>query len=271
MDVNELFELINTPFVQRALVGGILLGILGGLIGSFVILRRLALFGNSIGHSLLLGAVLAAMLGASPTWFLMVFAVVYGLIIIYFSDRTNLGSDTIFNIGISASVALGTIGFTFLPGYRSDLLNLLFGDILTITNTDLVLLTILLLITVVGLGLTLPQQILITLNPDLAKVQGINVKRDRYIFIVLLAVTIGLMIRAVGIILINSFLVIPAATSKLVTNQFVPFLGIAAAIGAFSALLGMVISSGFKLPAGPCMVVVQMVCFFVATLGFKRR
>jgi zinc transport system permease protein len=201
----------------------------------------------------------------------MLFAVVYGLIIIYFSDRTNLGSDTILNIGISASVALGTIGFTFLPGYRGDLLTLLFGDILTITNTDLILLAILLLVTLLGLALTLPQQILITLNPELAKVQGINVQRDRYIFIVLLAITIGLTIRAVGIVLINSFLVIPAATSKLVTSQFVPFLGIAAAIGAFSALVGMTISGGFELPAGPCMVVVQLVCFFGVALGLRQR
>ena len=270
MNLPDLLNLFSLPFMQRAILGGILCGILGGILGSFLILRRLSLFGDTVGHSAILGVVLAALLELPSTWGLMGFTVAFGLGVIYLIDQTDLGSDTVLCISLSGSIALGTIGFSYLKGYRGSLLSVLFGDILAISNTDLILLLLILGVTLAWLVVTLPEQILLTVNQDLALVKGVPVGRYRYIFIVLLAITIALAIRAVGILLVNGFLVIPAATAKLVCQQFVPFLTTAAGIGALSGVTGMIISGGFDLPSGPSIVLVQL-CGFLATALWSHQ
>ena len=95
--------------MQRAVMGGVLLGILGGILGSFLILRRLSLFGDTVGHSAMLGVVLAALLELPTTWTLVGFTVAFGLGVIYLIDRTDLGSDTVLCISLSGSIALGSI------------------------------------------------------------------------------------------------------------------------------------------------------------------
>ncbi|NET24215.1 metal ABC transporter permease [Okeania sp. SIO1I7] len=271
MDFSEWINLFSLPFMQRAIIGGILLGILGGIIGGFVILRQLSLFGESLGHTAFLAVVLAVLLQLPLTIALIIFLVCFGLGINYLIEKTNLGGDTILSIVIASSVALGTIGFNFVPGYRGNLLSILFGDILAISNLDLLFLVILLIVTLVWLGLTLQQQILLTLNSDLAQIQGIPVERYKYIFIIILSLAIALTMRAVGILLVNAFLVIPAATAKLICHQFVPFLGVSATIGAISGVLGMIVSGSFNLPSGPSIVLVQLVTFLIVVFSGRGK
>ena len=210
------------------------------------------------------------MLQLPATWTLIGFTVAFGLGVVYLIDRTDLGSDTVLSISLSGSVALGTIGFSYLQGYRGNLLSILFGDILAIGNTDLILLLLLLIITLTWLMITLPEQILLTLNKDLALVKGVPVNSYRYLFIILLSITIALTIRAVGILLVNSFLVIPAASARLVCQQFVSFLATAAAIGALSGVMGMIISGVMDLPSGPSIVLVQLFGFLILTLWSRQ-
>ena len=117
---------------------------------------------------------------------------------------------------------------------------------------------------------TLPDQILLTLNVDLAKVWGIAVQRYQYLFIVVLSLTIALTIRAVGILLVNAFLVISAATAKLVCYQFIPFLVTAAGMGAASGAIGMILSGSLDLPSGPSILLVQL-CGFLGVALLSRK
>lgn len=270
MNLPDVLSLFSLPFMQRAILGGVLFGILGGILGSFLILRRLSLFGDTVGHSAMLGVVLAALLELPSTGTLIGFTVAFGLGVIYLIDKTDLGSDTVLCISLSGSVALGTIGFSYLKGYRGNLLSILFGDILAISNTDLILLLLLLGVTLAWLIISLPEQILLTLNSDLAIVKGVPVRSHRYLFIILLAITIALTIRAVGILLVNGFLVIPAATARLICQQFVPFLATAAGVGALSGVMGMVISGAFDLPSGPSIVLVQLFGFLAVALCCRQ-
>ena len=270
MNLADALSLFSLPFMQRAVLGGVLLGILGGILGSFLILRRLSLFGDTVGHSAMLGVVLAALLELPTTWTLIGFTVAFGLGVIYLIDRTNLGSDTVLCISLSGSIALGTIGFSYLKGYRGNLLSILFGDILAISNTDLILLSLLLAVTLAWIIISLPEQILLTLNSDLAIVKGVPVRSHRYFFIVLLAITIALTIRAVGILLVNGFLVIPAASARLICQQFVPFLVTAAGIGATSGVMGMIISGAIDLPSGPSIILVQLFGFLTVALWCRQ-
>jgi zinc transport system permease protein len=270
MNLPDVLSLFSLPFMQRAILGGVLFGILGGILGSFLILRRLSLFGDTVGHSAMLGVVLAALLELPATGTLIGFTVAFGLGVIYLIDKTDLASDTVLCISLSGSIALGTIGFSYLKGYRGNLLSILFGDILAISNTDLILLLLLLGITLAWLIISLPEQILLTLNSDLAIVKGVPVLSHRYLFIVLLAITIALTIRAVGILLVNGFLVIPAATARLICQQFVPFLATAAGMGALSGVMGMFISGVFDLPSGPSIVLVQLAEFLFVVLWCRQ-
>lgn len=256
--------------MQRALVGGILLGLVGGLLGCFVILRGLSLFGDTLGHAGILGVVISALGQLPPTPTLIVFAIGFGIGVRLLSERTHLGEDTVLGVALAGSVSLGLIGFTFIKGFRGSLSAVLFGDILAIGNLDLALLSLLLVFTGISLYLTLPQQVLISLNLDLARVHKLPVVTYQYGFIILLAVVIALSIRAVGILLVNGFLVIPAATSRLLCHEFIPFLTISASLGMASALVGIGISAWFNLPSGPSMVMVQLGAFLGAVIWQQR-
>lgn len=267
----EWIEILYFPFMQRAILGGILLGLLGGLLGGFVILRKLSMLGNTLSHVALIPVVISALFQLPTTLCLIGFIVLTGVVILYLIDRTNLSSDTILGIIVAGSVALGMIGFTFLQGYRGNLLSILFGDILAISNFDLFLLGLLLIITIVSLSLTLPQQILLTFNFDLAKSQGIAVEAYRYGFIILLSLMIALTIRSVGVLLVNAFLVIPAATAQLICDEFIPFLTVAASLGVMSSIIGMLISGILNLPSGPSIVLVQLTAFIIVILFNRYR
>ena len=270
MNLPDWLSLFSLPFMQRAILGGILFGILGGLLGCFVILRHLSPFGDTVGHGAMLGVVLAAGLQLPSTWGLIGYTVIVGLAVTYLIDRTNLGSDTILSIVLTGSISSAIIGLHFLPGYRGNLLSILFGDILAISNFDLILLLLLTGITLAFLLVTLPEQILLTLNADLAIIQGVPVQSYRYLFILLLSITIGLTVRVVGILLVNGFLVIPAATARLICREFVPFLATSAGIGGLSGVVGMIISGTFDLPSGPSIVLVQLAVFLGTVLLRKQ-
>lgn len=276
--MDNLLTLLQLPFMQRAIGAGILMGLLCGLLGSFVTLRQLSFFSHAVGHAALVGIAIGVLLQVEPIWMLLPFTLLFGVVVLYLIDHTELWSDSVLNIVLSGALAIGVILTSFIPSYRGNLMGVLFGDILAVNWTDLALLGVLLVVSTVILLTTLRQQILLTLNPAVAKVQGIAVEFHRYLFVVLLSLTVALSIKAVGILLVNAFLVIPAATSRLTTQQFTPYLGLATGIGAVSSIAGMLVSGTTNFPSGPSIVLVQFVTFllvFAATklsrrLGMRR-
>ncbi|HBL11702.1 MAG TPA: ABC transporter permease [Cyanobacteria bacterium UBA11162] len=262
----RLIELLEFPFMQRALLGGILLGLLGGLLGSFAILRQLSFFSHTVGHAALLGIVLGVLLNLDPTLTLLPFTVLFGLGVIYLISQTDLWSDTVLNIVFSASLALAIIALSFIQTYQGNLMNLLFGDILAIQGKDLGLSLAVLTLSVVSLGLTLRSQILLTLHEGMAKAQGVAVRLHQAWFVVLLSLAVAVAIKAVGVLLVNAFLVIPAATAKLLSRQFAVFILLSTGVGAISAILGIVSSAVLNLASGPSIVIAQFVLFLMAVV-----
>lgn len=266
---NNFFSLLQYPFMQRAILGGVLMGMLGGLLGCFVTLRQLSFFSHTVGHAALVGIAIGLLLGINPTWTLLPFTLAFGVLVLYLIEQTDLGNDSVFSIAVSAALAAGVILTSFIKGYQGNLMGVLFGDILAIGNVDLILIFGLLVISSLFLLTTLRQQILITLNVGVAKVQGIAVKLHQYVFVVLLSLAVAVAIKAVGVLLVNAFLVIPAATAKLVTHQFSRFLTISVFLGAISSIGGMVVSGGFNWASGPSIVVVQFLVFLLILGGRK--
>ena len=265
-DLTRVIELFQLPFMQRALLGGILTGLLGGLMGSFTILRQLSFFSDALGHSALLGISLGLLLGMNPSLVLLPFAVLFALGVTYLLERTRLWTDALLNIVYSSSLAIGVILLTFVGQYKGGLNNILFGDILAVRQSDLVVSTVLLGVCVVFVGLTLRSQILLTLHEPLAIAKGIAASAHRTAFIVLLALVVGASIKAIGVLLISAFVVIPACAARMLSRTFTGYVMLSAVLGALGAVLGMVLSALLNLPSGPAIVTMQLAIFLVAVV-----
>jgi zinc/manganese transport system permease protein len=265
-----LGDLLALPFLQRALLAGLLSGGLGGLLGSFAVLRQLSFFSDALGHSALLGIALGVSLGLDPTLVLIPFAVLFALGVNQLARRSRLPGDALLNIIYSSSLALAVVVLSRLPGWKGGLQQLLFGDILGVTTRDLALLASLLLATGLCLLLTGRRQILLTIDESLALSRGVAAEGQRLLFVVVLAVVVALSIKAVGVLLISAFVVIPACAARLVSANFRVYMLLAALLGASCAVLGLLASAAFDLPSGPSVVIVQVLVFLLALLLAPR-
>ncbi len=269
MNIQAIVELLQLPFMQRAMIGGILAGLTGGLLGSFTILRQLSFFSDALGHSALLGITISLLFGLNPSTLLYPFAVIFALTINYLLQRTRLWTDALLNIVYSSSLAISIIILNFVGRYKGGINNILFGDILAITYTDLILTALFLIICVVFIAFTLRTQMLLTLSENLAIARGINNTVYSNIFIVLLALVVAISIKALGILLVSAFVVIPACTARLLGKSFINYVLYSSALGALSAFVGMLISAALNLPSGPSIVATQLMLFLSAVLWFS--
>jgi len=265
-ELTRITDLFLLPFMQRALMAGILTGLMGGMLGSFTILRQLSFFSDALGHSALLGISLGLLLGLNPSVVLLPFAVCFALVVTYLLENTRLWTDALLNIIYSSSLAIAIIVLSFVGQYKGGLNNLLFGDILAVQSYDLWFSAILLLLCILFVGLTLRTQMLLTVNEPLAIARGVNVAAQRTVFIVLLALVVGVSIKAIGVLLVSAFIVIPACAARLISRTFNQYVVFSAVLGAVSAVLGMIFSAGFDLPSGPTIVVTQLAIFILALI-----
>jgi zinc/manganese transport system permease protein len=261
---STLGALLQLPFMQRALLGGLLSGALGGLLGSFAVLRQLSFFSDALGHSALLGITLGILLGIDPTLVLIPFAVGFALLTNQLVRRSRLPADALLNIVYSSSLAIAVVALSVLKVYKGGIQQLLFGDILGVTWLDLALIGALLVATAAYLTLTRRDQVLLTLDEPLALSRGVAVPLHRLLFLVLLAVVVAISIKAVGVLLISAFVVIPACASRLLSRRFGTYVAVAAGLGAACAVLGLLVSGALALPSGPCVVIAQLLGFLTA-------
>lgn len=265
-ELTRIIELFQLPFMQRALIGGILTGLMGGMLGSFTILRQLSFFSDALGHSALVGISIGLLIGINPSVVLLPFAVCFALGVTYLLERTRLWTDALLNIIYSSSLAIAVIVLSFVGQYKGGLNNLLFGDILAVRELDLVLSSLLLIVCTVFIGLTLRTQMLLTLHEPLAIARGISVSAQRTAFIVLLSLVVGISIKAIGVLLVSAFVVIPACAARLLSRTFTNYIFLSAGLGALSAVIGMVVSAAFNLPSGPSIVATQLAIFLITIL-----
>ncbi len=269
-EVTHVIELFQLPFMQRALTGGILTGLMGGILGSFTILRQLSFFCDALGHSALLGISIGFLLGLNPSLVLLPFAVVFALVVSYLLEHTRLWTDALLNIIYSSSLAIAIIILSFVGQYKGGLNNLLFGDILAVQEVDLGLSSLLLIACMMFIGLTLRTQMLLTVDESLAISRGVSVSTHRQVFIVLLSLVVAISIKAIGVLLVSAFVVIPACAARLLSRKFTNYVLLSAGLGALSAVLGMAISAWFNLPSGPSIVATQLAIFLTAMVLSSR-
>ena len=266
VDVQSLRLVLAEPFMQRALVGGLLTGALGGLLGSVAVLRELSFFSDALGHSALLGITLGILIGVNPTLVLIPFAVVFAILVNQLVERSSLPTDALLNIVYSTSLAAAILFLSLVETYRGGIRQLLFGDILGVSALDLIVIALLLAAALIYLSLSMRAQVLLTLNQDLAGAVGVQTRWHRLAFIVLLAVVVAVSIKAVGVLLISAFVVIPACAGRLLCRRFPLYVVVSAALGGSCALLGLLASGLTNLPSGPSVVMVQFLGFLGALI-----
>ena len=270
MAESDFLSLLSEPFMQRALLGGMLTGALGGVLGSFAVLRQLSFFSDALGHSSLLGITLGILLGVNPTLVLIPFAVLFALLVSQLVERSALPTDALLNIVYSSSLAIAILALSRVETYRGGIQQLLFGDILGISRLDVIVIAGFLVASVIYLGLSMRAQVLLTLNQDLAGAMGVHTRWHGLAFVILLAVVVAISIKAVGVLLISAFVVIPACAGRLLSRSFPVYVMISSAIGGGCALLGLFFSGLTNLPSGPSVVMVQFIGFLLAMLLSNR-
>lgn len=255
--------------MQRALVAGILVGFLASYYGVFIVQRGLGFLGSGLAHAAFGGVALGILLETEPIWIAVPFTVLVAIGITWVKDKTKLGGDTTIGIFFSVSMALGIIFIFLKRQYSSDAFNYLFGSILSVTLLDIVVPIILIIITL----LLFPfwkRWAYSSFDRELAQADRIPVQFDDYLLSILIAVTIVVSIKVVGIVLIAAFLVIPPAASRLMNKSFSKMTVVSIIIGVSTALIGLWISYYMNVPSGATIILLQAAVFFAVML-FKRK
>ncbi len=262
--------MIFDDFLLRALVGGLGVALIAGPFGSFVVWRRLAYFGETLAHSALLGVALGFMLHINLTVGILVICQLLALILFLSSKQRNIASDTMLGILAHGSLSLGLVALAFMEDVRVDLVSYLFGDILAIGQTDLAWIFAGGGLALAGLLWLWKPLLAITIHEDLARVEGIPVDRINWLFLALIALTVAIMMKVVGLLLVTSLLIVPAATARRFSRSPEIMAVLASVIGCLSVCGGLTGSMFWDTPTGPSIVVAACLLFVVGTVVPKR-
>ena len=258
-------------FMLRALIAGIGVALVAGPYGTFVVWRRMAYFGDTLAHSALLGVALGFLLEFDPTLAVMLVCLLVALLLFFLQRQQRLPSDTLLGILSHSTLSLGLVTIAFMEGLRIDLLAYLFGDILAVGDKDILLIYISALIALVLLLLLWRPLLAITLHEDLARVEGVRVDLVQLSFSCLLALVVAIMMKVVGLLLITSLFILPAAAVRRLSRSPEQMALLAALAGVLSVSGGLYGSWRFDTPAGPSIVVAATLLFTLLQLLPARQ
>ncbi|GAA4253844.1 zinc ABC transporter permease subunit ZnuB [Azospirillum formosense] len=253
-------------FVLRALAAGCGIALVAGPLGSFVVWRRMAYFGDTLAHSALLGVALGFLLGVNPLIGVVGVCVALALALVGLQRRRALATDTVLGILSHSSLSLGLVAIAFLETLRVDLVAYLFGDILSVTTADLVWIYTGGAAALGGLLLLWRRLLAVTVDEDLARVEGMPVEALRLAFMLLIALVIAAAMKIVGILLITSLLIIPAAAARRFSRTPEAMAALASVFGIAAVLGGLLSSLNWDLPGGPSIVVAAAALFLASMM-----
>jgi manganese/iron transport system permease protein len=267
--IDHLIAPFHYAFMQRAFLTAILVGVLCSTMGTYVILRRLAFIGDGIAHASFAGIVIAYLKGTNFYLGAGIVAVITALGIGFVHRRGRISLDTTIGVLFTGAFALGIFLMSRQRSYSVDLQSFLFGDILSVSAQD-VLMIVALALVVAGVTALLFRPLLYTsFDPVVAQASGMNAGAIEYVLLVLIALTIIISLQAVGIILVAALLVTPAAAAYQLTDRFAPMMALSALFGAFCAVGGLYLSYYLASASGATIVLMATVLFFAA-VGAKQ-
>lgn len=262
-----MFEMLSLPFMQRALIAGAILAVLLAALGVFATLRKMAFFGDGIAHSSLAGIAIAVIGGFAPLPVALVWAVVVALLIWRLEKSSRLPSDTVIGIFFTASMALGVVLMSFTRGYQPELLSFLFGSILSVKPSDILVIAVASLAVAAWLIPSFNKLAYICLAEDNATIAGLNVRFHTAAFYVALAAATVLGVKIVGIVLVSALIILPPAAARLMTRSLHGYLAASLVLAEAIMISGVVLSYRYDLPTGATVVLVGTAVFFLALLA----
>lgn len=266
--MQEFFDFFLFGYIQRALISGISIAIMCSLIGLFLVLRKQSLFGDAISHMAFGGIAIGTYLNIYPFWTAIIFSASSALVINKIRYYTKLNSDSMVAVLLSFGLGIGVTLISISDGFSVDLFSFLFGSILLVSYEDVLMTVGMAIIVTSIIGLFFKKLIYVTFDEDQAKISGLHVEQLDYLFIVLVAVTVIVSMKLVGILLISSLIVIPNIASLMLNQGFKRTLFISIIISACSVFFGIILSYYFNTaPSG--MIVLLSVGIFIAVIISK--
>jgi ABC-type Mn2+/Zn2+ transport system permease subunit len=266
---NFVTEPLQFAFMQRALLGGILVGTICAVVGTYVVLRGLAFIGDALAHAAFPGVVIAYMLKANIYLGAALFTVGTALGIGFISRRARTSYDTTIGILFAGAFALGILLMSSIQGYTADLFSFLFGNILGISDEDLAVVGVLAALVLLTVAFCYKELLLLSFDPVVAEAMGYPVQTLNYVLLSLVAMTIVISIQAVGVVLVVALLVTPSATAYLLTERFARMMALGVLLSILAVAVGLYLSFYLNVASGASIVLVST-CLFFGTLGLRR-
>ena len=270
-----MIEFITSPFaytfMQRGFLAALLVGVLCSVVGVYIVLRGMAFLGDALAHAILPGVAIAYLLGGNLILGAFVAAIAVAIGIGFFSSEGTIKEDTAIGILFSAAFALGVALISSIRTYAVDLSHILFGNVLGVSNSDLIFTAILTVFILAIVAINYKQFMVISFDPILASMMRLPVQFLRYLMLVMLGLTVVVSIQTVGVGLAAAMLVTPAASAYLLTRRLPSMMIVSAIIGAISSLVGLYISYYINIASGSAIVLTATVIFLLSFAFSPRR
>lgn len=258
-----MIELLQYPFFIRALITGLVISILCGLLSVFVILRRMAFIGAGISHAAFGGVAIGFFFGISPTLTAVVYAVLTAIFISKVLEKRKVTEDAAIGIFFSSSMAVGVIFVGLSKNYSVDLFGYLFGNILAVQNEEVFIMMLMTIIILSYYFFNFRKLYIMSFNEELAYLLGVNTKKQSLLLMVILSLLIVLSMKVVGLILVSALLVIPAVTARLLSNRISIIIILSVIIAAVCSLAGLFLSYYLDISSGGAIVMLLTLIFLI--------
>jgi len=263
--------MFNHQYVHNALMGVLLITPLLGLLGSFVVSNKMAFFADGLGHSAFTGIAIGVILNLPyPAVSVVFFAIIFALIMVYIKQKNNSSMDTIIGVFSSTAIAIGLVIMSH-GGNFNKYVNFLVGDLISIQKGEIISLAIVLVATFVAFWLLFNSLTLGGLGNNWTLNKKLKAPLAEVFFTIILAVIVAISIRWVGILLINSLLVLPSAASRLVAKNSKSYVGFSIIFAMLAGVIGLIASLYFNTSSGATIVLVMAVFYFVVSLVKRRQ
>lgn len=261
-----MLELLQYRFFIHALLAALFASVTCGIIGTYIVTRRIVFISGGISHASFGGVGIGYFLGINPILGAAAFSVLSALGIQKLSKSSELREDSLIGIMWSFGMALGIIFVSLTPGYAANLMTYLFGDILTVSMGDILMLALLSLVTIVVFRLLYKEILLVSFDETYARSQGVPVDGLNYLLISLVALTVVFNIRVVGIILVISLLTIPQAAANLLYRDHRRLIPLSIVFALFSSICGLFLSYLLDIPSGAAIIFCAILLFLLLKL-----
>jgi len=262
---------LERPWMQRALLAAFIVGIISAIIGVFVLLRGMVFLGEAIAHSAFAGAALGILLGINPIWPILVFGIISAVSVGYVNEKKIMRDEVIIGVFFSFFMALAILFIGLMPYYSTDVTAILFGNLLLISEQNFRILLILAALVFFTIWMIKKELYFMTFNEELAQVSGVPVRVLNYLFLILVAISIDISLRAIGAILVFAMVVTPAAAAYQWTFRLNRLILLSIIFGVFSTTFGLFLSYMIDLPSGSTSVVVVTSIFAFSFLVSPKR